>query len=123
MVPGEKVDTYVYEVQADFAKYTRQLHEKYGGSGLHHVPFSLVMSVYQTEDGSRMAGKSLGDCGLRPATGATVVAIQSAGGQLICNPRCTDVIEVGDAVMVLGRPDQVAEAALFFKEVPKLTID
>lgn len=120
MVPGETVDAYVHEVQADFAKHTRQLNEKYCGSGLHHVPFSLVMSVYQTEAGSRVAGKSLGECGLRPATGATVVAIQAAGGHLICNPRYSDTINVGDAVMVLGRPDQVAEAALFFT-VPKLT--
>ncbi len=116
LVAGETIDRYVNEVQAEYAHLTRALFEKYRGSRLQHVPFSLVMSVYRVEEGSRMAGKNLGDCGLRGATGATVVAVQSASGTNHVNPISTDLIEVGDAVMVLGRPDQVAEAALFFSE-------
>lgn len=116
LVAAETVDGYVHEVQADFAKLTQVLHERYFPSAaLHHVPFSLVMSVYKTEAESKVAGKSLADCGLRATTGATVVAIQSAHGQITVNPRSSDIIHVGDAVMVLGRTDQVAEAALHFK--------
>ncbi len=115
-VADETVDTLIQAAKADWLKYSVALHQSFRpGHGLQHVPSHLEMSVFRAEPGSAVDGKSLVECGLRTKTGATVVAIQAKNGTETLNPRSYDVINAGDAVIVLGRQDQLAEAALFFK--------
>lgn len=115
-VADETVDLVIQAAKADWLKYSVALHQSLRpGHGLQYVPSHLETSAFRVESGSAVDGKNLAECGLRAKTGATVVAIQAKTGTETLNPRAHDVIHAGDAVIVLGRQDQLAEAALFFK--------
>jgi K+/H+ antiporter YhaU regulatory subunit KhtT len=58
--------------------------------------------------------------GLRQRTGVSVVGVQRATGERLANPSGDDGLEVGDVVLLIGRPDQLAQAAVLFR-VPEPT--
>lgn len=60
-------------------------------------------------DDSRVAGRTIGDVGVRSATGATVVAIER-GGETVTTPDANTSLEGGDVLVVVG--DETAHDAL-----------
>ena len=61
--------------------------------------------------GSSFVGASLADSRIRERTGAQVVAVLHADGRVDANPSANTVLEVGERLVVLGTPDQVAVLA------------
>ena len=75
----------------------------------------LTVDVVQVEAGSEVEGRPLAVTGLRQRTGVSVVGIQRATGERLANPSGEDALDVGDVVLLIGRPDQLASAAVMFR--------
>ena len=119
-VPGHLTDSYVVDAQAEYASLSGRLIERFRPHNpVHSVPFSLLASSIKIEEGSEIAGKTITESGVNRKTGASIVAIQRSKGEPVKCPGGDEVLGVGDDVMLLGRSDQVAEAALLFRE-PKI---
>ena len=68
-----------------------------------------MMSMVHAEQGSVVEGHSIGDLGIRAATGVTIIAVRRAG-QLIRNPGADFQLEAGDEVSFVGSRDERAAA-------------
>lgn len=89
----------------------------------HPAPFKLVTSEVKVERNCAVAGKTLEETNLHQETGAHIAAIQSREGDPVVNPTGCSVLKEGDTVMILGKSDQVAEAALLFQSRPEKVQD
>ena len=58
-------------------------------------------------EGSPLEGRTIGELRVRPRTGASIVAVVR-GGEVFTNPGADFAFAPGDAVSVLGVPDQRA---------------
>jgi voltage-gated potassium channel len=67
----------------------------------------LAMEEILIGDGSVLAGRSLLDGNLRQKFGVVVVGIQRAAGRMEFNPAPDAVMQAGDTLVVLGRPDSL----------------
>lgn len=78
-------------------------------TGVGEVP--LRLEEVQVPDGSSLADHSLAEASIRQKTGLIVIAISHRGvrdgGKLIYNPGPDERIRPGDALVVLGREEQV----------------
>lgn len=70
---------------------------------------SAVTETVLVEEGSPAAGKTLGQLDLRRMTGATVIAA-IRDGQAEINPGPEYTLSVGDVLILLGNPRQIAQA-------------
>jgi len=70
---------------------------------------ALEIEWLKLEEGSPLAGKTLGDVPLRTETGASVVAIMR-GEQAIPNPDLVTRFEADDTVMIVGSHEQCRAA-------------
>jgi len=61
---------------------------------------------------SCFAGRSIAESRIRDTTGAQVVAIVKRDGTVDANPDPASVLEVGERLVVLGTPEQVATLAV-----------
>ena len=71
---------------------------------------SLRMEQSRVGTASDLAGKSLADANIREATGLIVIAVGkrgSADGGYIFNPGADTLLEAGDDLIVLGKPEQI----------------
>lgn len=64
--------------------------------------------------GSAFAGRPLGDTRLRTLTGASIVALLREHG-VIASPRPSEILHVGDLVVIVGTDSGLAEAALILQ--------
>lgn len=62
----------------------------------------------ELKSGSCFAGRSISEARVREITGAQVVAILHIDGSVDANPAPTSVLAVGERLVVLGTPEQVA---------------
>ena len=60
--------------------------------------------------GSSYAGRPLGHTQMRTLTGASIVALLREGN-VVGSPRPSEVLRVGDMVVIVGTDDGLAEAA------------
>lgn len=72
----------------------------------------LALRMEQTDiaEGSSLVGKTLAEAAIPRATGLIVVALRKAGaprGEFAFNPVADTILEAGDQVIVLGRPEQI----------------
>ena len=74
-----------------------------------------LMETFRVEEGSALAGRSLADAALRAKTGATVLAAQLKDG-VYPNPSPETQLSAGDLVLLLGTPEQLAQAAWLFRK-------
>lgn len=72
-------------------------------------PWGVVFEEALVGRGSKIAGRPLGELGVRAATGATVVSIRR-GERTIVNPGPDQMLVEGDRVLVAGEPSQVVQA-------------
>lgn len=77
----------------------------------HPLPSLLRDAALETAviETGRLAGKRIGDTQLRTLTGASIVALERAGSRVV-NPGPDETIQVGDRVLLLGDPRQLAAA-------------
>jgi len=71
---------------------------------------SLEVVVIDNQD---VAGKRIGDLNLRAVTGATIVGIERQDGESMVNPGPDMVLNRGDHLLLLGRPEQIRAARAF----------
>ncbi len=67
----------------------------------------LIADQVEVHDGSRYAGRLLGDTRARTQTGASIVAIVR-GDDVIPSPRPADVLRAGDVLVVIGTREGIA---------------
>ncbi len=115
LVPRNVIDRCVREVRKGAYEMLRDL--EVGGrpaEGIERFLSDIAMEVFHIEPGSPLAGKALHESQLRTRSGATLVALQKAGGALVGNPAPQTVAEQGDLAAVLGTAEQLAAAAPLF---------
>jgi len=66
----------------------------------------LAMEQIQIGAGSSLAGRSIVEGNLRQRFGVIVVGIQRSSGRMEFNPASDAVMQAGDQLIVLGRPEQ-----------------
>ena len=66
---------------------------------------TLRMEEVEIPEGSAVAGQSIADSGIHQRTGLMVIAINTQG-KFVFNPTGTQTFHVGDALIVLGTPEQ-----------------
>jgi voltage-gated potassium channel len=75
---------------------------------LHAEDLEIQMEGIDVGKDSQFVDRSLEDCALRQVTGATILAIKRADGQLVGNPVPEAVLHDGDMVIALGTEKQLA---------------
>ena len=88
--------------------------EPSAATGLDRFLPNLALEVHRVERGTPMDGRRLNESGLRERSGATVVAIQRAGAEMLVNPTGSTALKVDDIVLLLGKPDQLSAAGPLF---------
>jgi voltage-gated potassium channel len=69
----------------------------------------LSMEQVHIKDDSTLANRSIVEAGVRQKFGVIVVAIKRGGGAMEFNPPPEAVLNAGDEMVVLGRPQSVTE--------------
>jgi len=69
----------------------------------------LAMEQIKIEGASELSGRSIRQGSLRQRFGAIVVAVQRANGHMEFNPSPDTVMNAGDQLIALGRPDSLRE--------------
>ncbi len=72
------------------------------------------IATYRLEEGSSLAGRSLGQSELRKRHGVSVVAIRRSD-RVTASPGAEDLLEPGDLLVIMGAPEKVAAAAPLFR--------
>jgi voltage-gated potassium channel len=67
----------------------------------------LQLEEIQVRSGSRLAGQTVRDSGIRHELGIIIVAIKRAEGKMLFNPKGEVPIEPGDVLITLGRREQI----------------
>jgi CPA2 family monovalent cation:H+ antiporter-2 len=117
-VPRDDIDRSVKEIrQSGYEAFRSTSRPPTSAMGIERFLAGIALEVYRAEEGSTAAGKSLLESKVREASGATILAIQRKdGGAVLVNPRGSDVIEAGDAALLLGEPSQILTAGRLFRD-------
>jgi monovalent cation:H+ antiporter-2, CPA2 family len=119
LVPAATIDELAREIRHGAYEMLRLPSDAHAPPrGLRRFLGDLSLEVYRVGPGCAIAGKTLDSCGLREGSGATVVAIQRDGGDVVTNPAGADRVDEHDLLLLLGRPDQLARAEPMFQEEP-----
>ncbi len=76
----------------------------------------IETELYLIKEGSPIDGRSIEDMRFRIDTGCTVIAVRR-GGEIHQNPPPDFVFEKGDAVLIIGRREDLNRAARLFEEI------
>jgi monovalent cation:H+ antiporter-2, CPA2 family len=116
LVPRDVIDRMIENIRATGYEAMRTTPEAGIPSGtLGRFATGLTVDVVQVETGSEVHGRPLAETRLRQRTGVSVVGVQRATGERLANPSGDDALEVGDVVLLIGRPDQLSAAAALFR--------
>lgn len=116
-VPRDEIDRSVKEMrQSGYEAFRSISREPTSAIGIERFLSNISLEVYRADEGCAVAGQTLLASNVRGTSGATVVAIQrKAGGAMLVNPQGKDLIEPGDAVLLLGEPAQILAAGGLFR--------
>jgi len=67
----------------------------------------LQMEEVKVSAGSKIAGQSLDECGIRKDLGIIIVAIKRESGEMEFNPTSTSIIKEGDTLVAMGETKQL----------------
>ncbi|HSJ65246.1 MAG TPA: NAD-binding protein, partial [Gemmatimonadaceae bacterium] len=116
LVPRDVIERMIDNIRATGYEAMRTAPEGGIPAGtLGRFASGLTVDVVQVEAGSAMDGRPLAETRLRQRTGVSVVGVQRATGERLANPSGDDALEVGDVVLLIGRPDQLSAAAALFR--------
>ncbi|MGI8844142.1 MAG: cation:proton antiporter [Gemmatimonadaceae bacterium] len=116
LVPRDVVDRMVDNIRQTGYEAMRTMPEGGIPAGtLGRFASGLTVDVVQVEPGCEMEARPLAETGLRQRTGVSIVGVQRANGERLANPAGDDTLDVGDVVLLLGRPDQLAASAALFR--------
>lgn len=115
LLSKEVIDEKLQGLRSDqSAKYQALFESMHPHDGNTNLPADFSVEMRKVVAGSPIAGKALFESGLRSKTGTTVVAIQRGNGGFIPNPRSDEVLREDDVVILMGKPSQLADAAIMF---------
>jgi CPA2 family monovalent cation:H+ antiporter-2 len=126
LVPRDVIDRMVDNIRSTGYEAMRTMPDGGIPAGtLGRFASGLTVDVVQVQAGCEMESRPLAETQLRPRTGVSVVGVQRATGERLANPSGEDALEVGDVVLLIGRPDQLATAAALFRtpEDPDILTD
>lgn len=84
------------------------------GAGLDLGPIGLRFDELRVEPGSPLAGRPLDAIEVRGNQGFLVVGVRRSDGTTVLNPPTDTVLDIGDAVIVLGYRDDIPQLASRF---------
>jgi CPA2 family monovalent cation:H+ antiporter-2 len=114
LVPHDVIERSVREIRQDGYEMFRSIRAAHRPTeAIHDLIRGVVLEVYQVKQGSALDGRTLAEANLRSSTGAMVLAIQS-DSHVNANPAPGTHFAAGDAVLLLGSPEQLARAAPLF---------
>lgn len=121
--PMVQVQQYIDTVRKDSYDTT------YTGLEEVHLLDQLVATVRgieiawrAVEAGSPLAGSTLAEANVRAHTGASVIALVRSH-QVQANPKSSTLFQAGDLVGLIGEPDQIGQAEVFFTPDGGVKID
>jgi CPA2 family monovalent cation:H+ antiporter-2 len=114
LVPREVVDRSVREIRQDGYEMFRGIRQRHRPTeAIHDLIRGVGLEVYQIKEGCALDGLTLAEADLRGKTGVMVLAIQT-DSQVRANPAAETRFAVGDEVLLLGTPEQLARVAPLF---------
>jgi len=115
LVPRDVIEQLIRDVRSDSYEMLRTMSDTHSpAAGLDRFLADLALEVYRVERNAAIAGKTLADCGLRER-GVSVVAIQRRDATVRSTPTGADILEEGDAVLLLGPPERLSAVASLFR--------
>ena len=115
LVPRDVIERLIREVRSDSYEMLRTMSETHSpAAGLDRFLADLSLEVYRVEPKCGLAGMPLMDSGLRDR-GVSVVAIQRRDATVRSTPTGADVLQEGDAVLLLGPPERLTDVAPLFR--------
>jgi monovalent cation:H+ antiporter-2, CPA2 family len=118
-VPRDEIDRSVKEIRRGGYEAFRSIsREPTSAVGLERFLSNIALEVYRAEEGSPIVGLTLMDSNVRGRSGVSIVAVQRSDGTMLVNPQGSDTIDAGDAVLLLGLPDQILTAGSMFRNRP-----
>ncbi|MFP4655205.1 MAG: cation:proton antiporter [Methanohalobium sp.] len=119
LVPQDSIDRFITEVRSDGYDMVRNLPKyTHGHSDLKMNLTDIDISTFKLNKRSPSANKCLAELELRKKYGVTVLAIER-DSETITNPHGDTKLFPGDIVIVIGKPEHLAEAQKFFFEKAK----
>ena len=117
LVPHDIVERSVREIRQDGYEMFRSIRREHRPTeAIHDLIRGVVLEVYQVKEGCPLAGHTLAEVNLRSKTGVMVLAIQT-DSHVQANPPPGVRFTVGDAALLLGTPEQLAQAAPLFSRL------
>ena len=116
-VPREEIDRSVKEIrEGAYEAFRSSSRAPTSAIGIERFLSNIALEVYRADEGAPVVGKRLMESDIRGVSGATVIAIQRKDdGAMVVNPKGADVIEAGDAALLLGEPAQILAAGRLFR--------
>jgi CPA2 family monovalent cation:H+ antiporter-2 len=115
LVPRDVVERLIREVRSDSYEMLRTMSDTHSPAvGLDRFLADLALEVYRVERNCAVARTTLADSGLRDR-GVSVVAIQRRDSTVRSTPTGADMLEEGDAVLLLGPPERLTDVAPLFR--------
>ena len=108
LIPRMDIDRFTREVRSDGYRMFRARDEEAGKPGDIQVSIPQVRILsYRIAETSMLANRTLAELSLRKRRGASVLAIRR-NGEVIANPGAEETLRANDAIIVLGKPDDLA---------------
>lgn len=119
LIPQDMIDKFTAEVRSDGYDMFRNISKyTHGYSDLKMNLTDIDISTFRLNKRSPSANKCLAELELRKKYSVTVLAIER-DSETITNPHGDTKLFPGDIVIVLGKPEHLAEAQKFFFERAK----
>jgi monovalent cation:H+ antiporter-2, CPA2 family len=109
LIPRQQIEKFIAEVRADGYEMLRSVARP--ASGFHDLKMELSdleVSTLFVEEESPLAGKTLAKLQLRKRYGVSVLAIRR-DSELVVNPDGDARIQNKDRLIVIGRPENIAD--------------
>ncbi len=116
LVPRPVIEQAIQEIRHDAYDALRGVAESTTTAGdVARYVGDLALETFRVAPRSALDGRSLQEAQLRERAGVTAVAIRQAAGETVVNPSGDQRLTAGDAVTVVGRPEQIASAGVYFE--------
>ncbi len=115
LVPQDDIERCVAEVRSDGYDMLRSMSRRHSHAvGISGYLAGAEIGTYRVKKGSQLEGCALREGTVRSMSGATVLVIKR-GDEVVANPDPVWELQLGDLVLLLGMPEQLAVAGRLFE--------
>jgi CPA2 family monovalent cation:H+ antiporter-2 len=116
LVPRDEIERQIREIRRSGYEMFRTISAAHGPAlGLQRFLSGLSFEVYRVDGASPVAGQTLEESRIRERSGASVLAIHRADGEMVFNPGPDIRMEPDDLALLLGTHEQISAAAPLFR--------